>query len=101
MSERSTRPPAFGSVPKTYNNSGLRKDLKSKRAPSSEDMNTIDPFQCGGLNDDDIISVRPPFPRTNNAAVSSACGTRAFRADLQRDYSRKNKVRTLLWALIS
>ncbi len=78
----------FSAAPKKYQNAGLQKDFKSRRAPED-----IDPFQSGGLNDKDIISVRPSFPRTHNAAVPSAP---AFPADLQRDRSRKNKVQTIL-----
>jgi hypothetical protein len=36
-------------------------------------MDIADPFQSGGLGDEDIISVRPLFPcSTHNVAVCSA-----------------------------
>ena len=81
---------ASDSAPKKYQNTGLRKDLKSKRAPEVQDMDVVDPFQSGGLNDEDIISVRPQFPRsTHNAAGHSAV---AYPTDVQRDQSLRNKV---------
>ena len=53
-------------------------------------MDVVDPFQSGGLNDEDIISVRPQFPRsTHNAAGHSAV---AYPTDVQRDQSLRNKV---------
>ncbi|KAH9980445.1 hypothetical protein BJV74DRAFT_887849 [Russula compacta] len=60
---------AFDSAPKNYQNAGLREDLKSKRAPE-----IIDPFQSGGLDDEDIISDWPSFPCPHNVAVP-AIGT--------------------------
>jgi len=78
----------FDSAPKKYQNAGLRKDLQLKRAPED-----IDPFQVGGLDDEDIISVWPSFSPTNNVAVHSDV---AFPADLQHDHLHKNKVCTLL-----
>ncbi|KAF8235650.1 hypothetical protein L208DRAFT_1538780, partial [Tricholoma matsutake] len=78
---------AFDSAPKKYQNAGLQKDLNPKRAPED-----IDPFQSGGLDDEDIILVQPSFPCTNNvAAVHSERSDLAFPADLQRDRSCKNK----------
>ncbi|KAF8221913.1 hypothetical protein L208DRAFT_1527612 [Tricholoma matsutake] len=78
----------FDSAPKKYQNAGLQKDLNPKRAPED-----IDPFQSGGLDDEDIILVQPSFPCTNNvAAVHSKHSDLAFPADLQHDRSCKNKV---------
>jgi hypothetical protein len=79
---------AFDSAPKKYQNAGLQKDLNPKRAPED-----IDPFQSGGLDDEDIISVWPSFPCTNNVAtIHSERSDPAFPADLQCDHSCKNKV---------
>ena len=57
--------------------------------------NVYDPFLSGGLTDEHIMDVRPRFPRrkARNVAVPIAF---AYPADLQRDYSRTNNVRTLL-----
>lgn len=75
--------------PKKYERSGLRKDLKVKKVEE-----TFDPFQSGGLNDEDASSTRPSFPRTSRIQEPQF----ELRApvgkdiDLKRDYSRKNNV---------
>ena len=41
-------------APKKYQNAGLRKNTTSKKVPEP-----VDPFQSGGLNDEDADAVRP------------------------------------------
>jgi len=74
-------------MPKKYQDAGLRKDPRPKNASE-----VIDPFQSGGLNDEDTISSRPPFPR--RAPVPSAAVQ--YPQGLQRDHSHKNKVCQIL-----
>jgi hypothetical protein len=75
-------------TPKKYQNAGLRKDLKSKK-----ESEVIDTFQSGGLNDEDTISSRPPFPRSRAPVRLAAV---QYPQDLQRDHSRKNEVCQIL-----
>ncbi|KAF8233373.1 hypothetical protein L208DRAFT_894886 [Tricholoma matsutake] len=73
---------------KKYQNAGLRNDLKpnSKNSKVSE---IIDPFESGGLADEDVVSVRPSFPsHANRAPVPRARTT--YPEDLQRNHLRKN-----------
>ncbi|KDR70756.1 hypothetical protein GALMADRAFT_144627 [Galerina marginata CBS 339.88] len=56
--KKNTLPPS-DFEPKKYQNAGLRKISKPKKAEE-----TFDPYQSGGLNDDDASSTRPVFPRT-------------------------------------
>jgi hypothetical protein len=72
------------SEPKRYQNSGLRKDLKKKVEE------TLDPFQSGGLDDEDASSTRPAFPRTQRPHPDVHSEPDA--KDLKRDKSRKNNV---------
>jgi len=75
------------SVPKKYQNAGLRKDLKSKKV-----LEVSDPFENGGLEDDDIISVRPSFPPPRTRAPRPAL--QKYPENLKRDESRRNDVGT-------
>jgi hypothetical protein len=66
-------------------NAGLQKDLKSKKAPE-----IVNPFQSGGLNDEDAISCRPSFPH-HHAAVPLVTAVQ-YPQNLQHDHSCKNEV---------
>ena len=59
----------FSTAPQRYQNTGLQKDFKLKNTPED-----VDPFQSGGLHDEDVISVWPSFPCIHNVtqAVPSA-----------------------------
>ena len=78
--------PTLDSEPKRYQNSGLRKDLKK----NSKVEETFDPFQSGGLDDEDASSTRPAFPRTQRSRPHVRSEPEA--KDLKRDQSRKNNV---------
>jgi hypothetical protein len=91
------------SAPKRYQNAGLRKDFKSKSKKLPKD---IDPFQSGGLDDEDAISVRPAFPppsppsRTRTSRSLPPAAPLTYPENLQCDLSRKNNVCTLFHALL-
>ena len=89
------------SAPKRYQNAGLRKDFKSKLKKLPED---IDPFQSGGLDDEDAISVRPTFPPPSHTSRTSRslppAAPLTYPENLWRDLSCKNNVCTLLHALL-
>ena len=78
--------PTLDSEPKRYQNSGLRKDLKK----NSKVEETFDPFQSGGLDNEDASSTRPAFPRTQRPRPHVRSEPEA--KDLKRDQSRKNNV---------
>ena len=78
-------------MPKKYQNAGLRKNSRPKKAEE-----TFDPHQSGGLNDYDASSTRPAFPRTQGPHPQ----VRLEHApkELKRDQSRTNNVGTLLFS---
>ena len=78
--------PTLDSELKHYQNSGLRKDLKN----NSKVEETFDPFQSGGLDDEDASSTRPAFPRTQRPRPHVRSEPEA--TDLKRDQSWKNNV---------
>jgi hypothetical protein len=55
-------------VPKRYQNAGLQKDFKLELKKLPKD---IDPFQSGGLDDKDAISMRPAFPPPSHTGHTS------------------------------
>lgn len=72
-------------VPKKYQNAGFRKDFKAKT--------TLDPFQNGGLDDEDASSVRPAFSHTRGPqALPQARNYQPEAKDFKRDHSRRNNV---------
>ena len=87
------------SAPKRYQSAGLRKDFKSKSKRLPED---IDPFQSGGLDDEDAISVRPTFPLLSHTSHTSwslpPAAPLTYPEHLQHDLSCENNVCTLLHA---
>jgi hypothetical protein len=81
-------------VPKKYPNAGLRKDAGSKKVQES-----IDPFQNGGLNDEDADAVRPSFPQTSTPQSHAPITPRFIHVqpgDFKRNPSRMNNVRRTL-----
>jgi hypothetical protein len=80
--------PTLDSEPKRYQNSGLRKDLKK----NSKAEETFDPFQSGGLNDEDASSTRPTFPQARTQRSHPHVRSEPEAKDLKRDQSRKNNV---------
>jgi len=89
------------SAPKRYQNAGLQKDFKLKSKKLPED---IDPFQSGGLDDEDAISVRPAFPLPSHTSHTSwslpPATPLTYPENLQCDLSCKNNVCTLLHPLL-
>ena len=81
---------SLDTAPKTYQNSGLRKNIPSKKLSE-----LIDPLQSGGLNDEDAKAARPSESerRHDNPPVPQAP---EYPKDLQHDHTRKNKVRLYL-----
>ena len=81
---------SLDTAPKTYQNSGLRKNIPSKKLSE-----LIDPLQSGGLNDEDAKAARPSESerRHGNPPIPQAP---EYPKDLQRDHTRKNKVRLYL-----
>ncbi|KJA18015.1 hypothetical protein HYPSUDRAFT_145626, partial [Hypholoma sublateritium FD-334 SS-4] len=82
--------PILNTSPRKYDNSGLRK------APKTKTQEIHDPFESGGLDDDDIVSVRPNFP-PNLKAPGRPTRTYAFygkpeTSGIKRDHSQKNAV---------
>jgi len=73
-------------APKKYQNAGFRKDFKVKTTEKA-----IDPFQNGGLDDEDASSVCPAFPRTRGP-LPQARNYEPEAKDLKRDHSRRNNV---------
>lgn len=59
--------------------------MKSKKLPED-----TDPFENGGLDDEDIISARPSFPLPRTQAPSN----QKYPENLKRDESRRNNVGT-------
>ncbi|KIJ91410.1 hypothetical protein K443DRAFT_14424 [Laccaria amethystina LaAM-08-1] len=72
-------------TPKKYQHSGLRKDLKSHKAPE-----TFDPLASGGLDDEDAFSVRPTFACTKVPHLRVRSQPLPAAKDLNRDHSRRN-----------
>ncbi|KAG5640305.1 hypothetical protein DXG03_009295 [Asterophora parasitica] len=72
-------------APRKYANASLRKNLTAKKAPE-----TINPFYSGGLDDDDIVSSRPPSFPPSHPPSSSHSTPLVFPSGLQRDNSCKN-----------
>jgi hypothetical protein len=72
-------------APKKYPNAGLRKVTKPTIAADA-----VDPFENGGLNDEDIISARPTFSRNQDVVGVHIPATGG--ETLKRDTSRKNEV---------
>ena len=79
-------------VPKKYLNAGLRNDPKPRKSPEA-----IDPFQSGGLGDNDALLVQPPYPPSGPSSGAVATAPTVFPVVLQRDYSHKNTVHMSLW----
>ncbi|KIJ89647.1 hypothetical protein K443DRAFT_126719, partial [Laccaria amethystina LaAM-08-1] len=71
-------------VPKKYQNTGLRKDFKSKK------LEVVDPLASGGLNDEDAFSERPKFPPI--CARQPLPQTQKYPENLQRDPSQRNEL---------
>jgi len=79
-------------APKKYANAGLR-DVKSAKAANAAE--TVDPFENGGLNDEDASSTRPDFL---HQAREESFNVRSWSIpqNLKRDPSRRNEV-SLWW----
>ncbi|KAF8903657.1 hypothetical protein CPB84DRAFT_1746062 [Gymnopilus junonius] len=78
--------PSLDTAPKTYRNSGLCKEFKSKKVKE-----TFDPLASGGLDDEDALSTRPAFPHQTQAVQKQIRHDHEPSAkDLKRDNSRTN-----------
>lgn len=80
--------PILNTSPRKYNNSGLRKNPKTKKTQVVHD-----PFESGGLNDDDVVSVRPNFPPKPLVRTYAFYG-KPEKSSIKRDLSRQNAVRS-------
>lgn len=78
---------SLDTAPKTYQNSGLWKNVPPKKLSE-----LIDPLQSGGLNDEDAKAAWPSDSELHrgNAPIPQAP---VYPKDLQRDHTCKNKVR--------
>ena len=83
--------PSLDLEPKKYQNAGLHKNSKPKKAKE-----TFDPHQSGGLNDYDASSTYPAFPRTQGPHPQ-VCLEHAPK-ELKWDQSWTNNVGTLLFS---
>ena len=84
-----SRFPTLDAAPQKYQNAGLRKDFKDVKAKKAEEA--FDPFQSGGIDDEDAVSARPAFPQTQAPAPRARFQPEAGK-DLKRDHTRKNDV---------
>ncbi|KAF9471430.1 hypothetical protein BDN70DRAFT_571699 [Pholiota conissans] len=80
--------PSLKTAPKKYQNAGLRKD--NNVVQKSRNADVFDPFESGGLHDEDITSDRPPLPSSNSRA--ERLGAQQFPENLQCDRTRRNEV---------
>jgi len=72
-------------APKKYANAGLRNVKPSRAAKAAE---TVDPFENGGLNDEDASSTWPDFLYQAREESSNV----HIPQNLKRDPSRRNEV---------
>ena len=86
-------------APKKYQNAGLRKDSTKARTQRPEEA--LNPFENGGLDDEDVFSVRPAFPRSRGPAPQIHSHAQPASQDLKRDYSQKNDVGTFDFIIMS
>lgn len=87
ISETFSRFTALDTAPKKYQSAGLRKNTLSKKA-----QEPVDPFQSGGLHDEDADAVRPPFRRDPAPAPPMPM----YPGNLKRNHLYKNDVRPFL-----
>ncbi|KAF9472995.1 hypothetical protein BDN70DRAFT_967282 [Pholiota conissans] len=80
--------PSLETAPKKYQNAGLRKDYNIVQKSRNADV--FDPFESGGLHDEDITSDRPPLPSSNPRA--ERVDVQQFPENVQRDRTRRNEV---------
>ena len=77
-------------TPKTYQNSGLQKNI-----PSKELSELIDPLQSGGLNDKDAKAAWPSESECHHGNLPVPQVPK-YAKDLQCDHTCKNKVHLYL-----
>ena len=78
--------PTLGTAPKKYQNAGFWKDFKVQRTEKA-----FNPFQNGGLDDEDVSSICPAFPRTQGPPPQ-AWNYEPEAKDLKCDHSQRNNV---------